>query len=559
MGIHRYWWFPAAVLAVLLTQGAFAASNNGVWINAALYDGLHVILPEDASPMRKHAAELFFHCWNKLTPVPITMSPRNEGKINVWIGKERLTRDIFDVQRLDDLDPDGYAVRTYTPIPRYKEQGASRQLIIAGATDRGTLNGVYGFFHDVFGWRWLAPGMVYTPYAGYTINKMDTTVSPSFRYREMDARVVWAGAADCDDAHHFSQPYTPPPGDVLMELLPPESCFAAHPDWFALVDGARNAKGYCWTAPGLAEAAAAKLLAQEATGARRWLWTFASQPDAPVCACDACRAAAKDGACPDGPVFALASAVAAALETARPGEGYFAGVRPTAPPCAGAALDTRVTVVFSTRDCAACVPLAEAADAATLAFAGLLKAWWREGNPLLVEYAAANAVAPLLPLPNFAALQPDLRFFDQYDVMGVHALGAFEGKPVPGPFAEYRAFLLAELLWNPDERFPDLCEVFETMYYGAAAPEIRAYIALLTGKAGTATARDDAPWFDEECVTAGRAHFEAALAAELKPEERTRVERERAYFEYAAAHRFPGREGNWSEEQLKQVLSGVEK
>jgi len=82
------------------------------------------------------------------------------------------------------------------------------------------------------------------------------------------------------------------------------------------------------------------------------------------------------------------------------------------------------------------------------------------------------------PFPNFDALQPNVRFFVGHGVKGLFEQGNYS----PGGAGEMeplRAYLLAELLWNPEADVRKLTDEFLEAYYGKAAPNLRAYLELL--------------------------------------------------------------------------------
>ena len=112
-------------------------------------------------------------------------------------------------------------------------------------------------------------------------------------------------------------------------------------------------------------------------------------------------------------------------------------------------------------------------DPSAAAFRTELEDWARMTDRLLIwDYVIqfANLVSPF---PNLRVLQPNLRYFvDQ------HAIAHFQqgNREVGGEWAELRTWMIAQLLWNPNEDTDELIDEFLTGYYGAAAPHLRAYI-----------------------------------------------------------------------------------
>jgi hypothetical protein len=75
--------------------------------------------------------------------------------------------------------------------------------------------------------------------------------------------------------------------------------------------------------------------------------------------------------------------------------------------------------------------------------------------------------------PNVLALQGNVKFFRDHRVVGLFEQGAYQGRH--GDFAEFKAWLLAKWLWNPDLPAESLLADFFSGYYGAAAPLVRRY------------------------------------------------------------------------------------
>jgi len=82
------------------------------------------------------------------------------------------------------------------------------------------------------------------------------------------------------------------------------------------------------------------------------------------------------------------------------------------------------------------------------------------------------------PHPNWFVLGPNLRLFQTNHVRGVFEQGAYQG--FGGEMAELRAWVLAQLLWNPQQDDRALIHEFLEGYYGkAAAKPIAAYLELM--------------------------------------------------------------------------------
>ena len=88
----------------------------------------------------------------------------------------------------------------------------------------------------------------------------------------------------------------------------------------------------------------------------------------------------------------------------------------------------------------------------------------------------------VLPHPNWFTLGPNARLFEKYHVRGVFSEGAYQGWG--GEMGELRAWVLAQLFWNPQQDDRKLIREFLEGYYGqAAAKPILQYLDLQYGAA----------------------------------------------------------------------------
>lgn len=87
----------------------------------------------------------------------------------------------------------------------------------------------------------------------------------------------------------------------------------------------------------------------------------------------------------------------------------------------------------------------------------------------------------LMPYPTLYAMSETIQYIAQFPAFkgyfGQHMHG-LEG-PVSTGLTDLRTWVAARLLWNPDQDYHQLIDEFLIGYYGAAAPYIKEYIALL--------------------------------------------------------------------------------
>ena len=149
----------------------------------------------------------------------------------------------------------------------------------------------------------------------------------------------------------------------------------------------------------------------------------------------------------------------------------------------------------------------------------------------------------LMPMPNFDALDQNLRLFREMGVRGVLEQGNFSHGG-GGHLAELQAYLQAKLLWNPDCDMEAHLQDFLRGYYGeAAAPYVREYIDLWQEAARpwhvNIGAMEDAPFVSDERIERSMGLLGEALFVTEGAEERKRLARLRLGMEYLLISRMP--------------------
>ena len=120
------------------------------------------------------------------------------------------------------------------------------------------------------------------------------------------------------------------------------------------------------------------------------------------------------------------------------------------------------------------VPLTETRNSA---FVGDLAAWGRITSRLYIWDYIDDAGNHVQPWPNHYTVGPNVKFFAQHGVRGVFEEGASVTAGDGADMAELKNYVLAEMLWNPDQDPNALIEEFVNGYYGVhGAVYVRAHL-----------------------------------------------------------------------------------
>ncbi|HPO16035.1 MAG TPA: DUF4838 domain-containing protein [Candidatus Hydrogenedentes bacterium] len=535
---------------------------TGVWINAGAYADLNIVIPEKPSPEIQYAADLFARLWQECTGSKPKISMYNDGRINVWLGPEIITRDLIPPGEMEELGSDGCIIRTLTPRQRERTQGATRQLIITGATDKGSLNGVFEFFQRVIGKQWLAPGVNFVSPVTLSIPDLDYKIIPHFSSREVGYYENYPPEAlEYRRAHKFPDAYRAELSGVhtFYDLLPPKQFFSAHPEYYSEYKGKRIAfqgdwrnKPLTWTPaeecgqlccanPAVADAIAGALKKRIQAQPGVMVWSVSQMDWLKPCQCAQCRAIDEREGTPMGSLLTLVNRVAEKIEQAFPEKEYrihTLAYQYSRKPPKTVRPRANVIVQACSAECDFGQPLEDRESPQNAAFVHDLEAWSKLTDSLYIWDYAANMRSSIQPFPNMHVFQSNLQLYDQNLVRGV-----FVESPKPScmPFSEFdtlRSYLLSKLLWDPDCPPDKAQSLFLNVYYGAAGQSISEYIHLMTNAVENENiylgCREASRWWDYDLVVEAEKLFAKAFSMPLPEKFTPRVGRAYMPLAYAA-------------------------
>lgn len=488
-----------------------------------------IVQPGATKPERYGAEELANHL-KQITGAEFEIKEVRPGEIpekGIIIGPGELTERLFPeaVQFLrKDSSPFGgeqIAIRT-----------KGNYLLLAGGRPRGTLYAVYRFLSQQCGVRWWTPWATHIPKKStLRIPELSIEEKPAFEYREP----FWYPAFDGDWAArnyyngHAARLTEKHGGKVIYKgfvhtfyaLVPPQEHFEKHPEWYSLIDGKRRWEHaqLCCTNPELRDFLTERV--------RQWL---KESPEANIisisqndwvgnCQCDNCRALDEREGTPAASVLDMVNDIAGRLEKDFPNVAfdtlaYWYTRRPTK------TIRPRPNVIvrLCSIECNFAQPLEHESNKA---FADDIRGWSNLTNRLYIWDYTTNFTNYVQPHPNWFSLGPNLRFFHKHGVLGVFEQGAYQSHGAE--FAELRAWVLAQLLWNPYQDDRKLIDEFLRGYYGDAAPYIRQYMELMHNAAKDYYLRcftpANAPFFNFETLSkAEKLWQEAEKAVKDDPE-----------------------------------------
>jgi len=438
-----------------------------------------IVCPSDTSEVEKFAAtELQLHL-NLITGGSFlveTNALRTSSNVIV-VGVGLASAQMFPEVNLSELGGEEFVIRT-----------RGNTLLLAGGRPRGTLYAVYRFLQDQGGVRWWTPWATNIPRrATLEIPRLDVHGKSAFEYRApfwfCGFDPLWKVRNGVNSEWH--QIPLKLGGCVkykghahtFYSLVPPEKYFATHPEWYSLIRGKRthHRAQLCLSNPQLRDFVVDRV--------KEWL---RESPEASIisvtqndwhgaCECEKCRAIDEPEGSPSGSMITFVNYVAEKIEPEFPDVAVdtFAYQYTRRPP---KAVKPRPNVIV--RLCSIECNFREPLDhPSNVSFLADIKEWSKICPRLYIWDYTTDFRNYVNPHPNWFTLGPNVRVFQKYGVRGVFEQGAYQG--FGGEMAELRSWLLAQLLWNPQQDDRKLIQEFLAGYYGTAGRPISQYLELM--------------------------------------------------------------------------------
>ena len=440
----------------------------------------HVIVVDPAATPPEHtAAKELAATLRQITGAEFLVQTNTKAPTRaILVGAGEAARQAFGDVPFDALGDEELVIKT---------QGD--RLLLAGGRPRGTLYAVSRFLQDQCGARWWTPWASRIPHQPtLRVPELAVRTKPAFEYRES----FWYPAFDADwswrnGCNGHSSRLTPERGGridykgfvhTFYPLVPPERHFAEHPEWFSLIKGKRTTDRaqLCLTNPKLRDFMVERV--------KQWL---RESPDAGIisvsqndwhgaCECADCKALDEAEGTHAATMLSFVNYIAEKIEPEFPRVAVDTlAYQYTRKPPKTFKPRLNVIVRLCSIECNFREPLDHPSNAA---FADDIRGWSKLCQRLYIWDYTTDFAHYVQPHPNWFTLEANLRFFHANGVRGVFEQGAYQSHG--SEMSEMRAWVLAQLLWNPQRDGRGLIQEFLEGYYGPdAAPHVRRYLDLM--------------------------------------------------------------------------------
>jgi len=437
-----------------------------------------IVVPTDAVPAEKYAAEEFQRLFKEATGAMLPI--KNEAKSDyIHIGQVKgVSDDLDDEELLVVVEKDS--------------------VTITGGRPRGVLYGVYQFFEDGFGVRFLTFDHTHVPKADdveIPIGEFRYNPPFSFRwsyYRENSEQPAFAARLRVNTVTTDEKLGGKTPqnliGHSFHALLPFSKYGAEHPEYYALFEGKRDTNTdaggpqLCVSNQEVIEEVAKNAISalDKMPGIKN---ISVSQADtARYCHCENCEAINQAEGTPMGSNLALVNAVAEKIEEKYPdvkvgtlAYWYTRKAPKTIKP------RHNVQIQLCSIECCTLHPIDDPTCEKNTAFCQDMKDWSSMCKDIWVWNYNTNFRYYDLPFPNLRVIGPNVRYFLENSVKGVFMQA--NGNGTSGELSNLRNYLISRMLWNPSLDDKAVLEEFVRLHYKSASQPILDYINMFHNNA----------------------------------------------------------------------------
>ena len=371
---------------------------------------------------------------------------------------ERPNQNLF--QRTKEWGADGFGVI----IDR-------KTLVFYGETERAIEHAIYYTLEHTFGIQFISaeetviPKLTRLKSLPYTIYEQ----VPAFEYREVfygeARRTGYAESFFLTNEQGYGTFETHPGWGLwvhtLHRLLPPETYFEKHPEYYALRNGIRMKDQLCLSNPEVLSHVTNALQLEINKRPKEKYWSVSQMDNYNYCECEKCAHIDEEEGSHAGSIIRFVNEVAKLFPDKVISTLAYQYSR-SAP---------KITKPLSNVNIMLCT--IEENRAKSLSGSGFekdLSDWSKITQNILIWDYVINFSHMVMPFPNWPTLQENIQLFKKYGVNMLFEQGYNQSS---SEMQELRCFLLSKWMWDPTLDADSLTNLFLTNYYGNAGPIVK--------------------------------------------------------------------------------------
>jgi hypothetical protein len=494
-----------------------------------------IVCDSAATPSEQYAASEFQSLLKGLTRTQLPIvAEAQEGRGAVYIAPDALTR---AGQRClpEKLGEEDLRIRV-----------SKNAVYIGGGRPRGTLYGVYEFFEELCGVRYLTVDDTYFPDAAKVrIPLGKHNYNPPFAFRwsyygetmkspEFAARLRTNTVSD-DPKLGGITGYRLVSHNVAY-LLPPAKYGKEHPEYYALVDGQRKLEmggggpQLCVSNPEVIDLITQAVLDEIEKNPTAKNINIAQMDHENYCTCPNCAAIDAREESHAGAHLALVNTVAERIEKSHPNVfvSCYAYQYTRKPPKHMRARHN-VLIQLCSIECCDAHAIDDPSCALNRAFCADTAGWKKKADTLLIWHYNTNFKGYLLPFPNLRSIGKSDAYFARNNGRGVFMQAA--GNAMSAELSDLRNYVMSRCIWKPGRDSWSEAMEFCRLHYREAAQPIMDYLTYYhdlvqaSGTHPTCFPTESALCINRDSAQRTMAYFRDAMSLAQSDEVRARVEK----------------------------------
>ena len=447
----------------------------------------------------------------------------------------------------------GWTTQTGMPQPDSSDESfiyktIGNNLYIFGGSEHGTMYGVYRFLERELGVRWYTSSFTkIIKRRRYTLPILSYSEKPVIRqrldfYYDALRHHDWAAHNLINTQYVLKEtPYGKMSSYWGMHtfhvLLPPSVYFEDYPEYYSVHKGHRSDKAQlCLSNRAMRRELTKNLLDLIAKNPGYWCYDVSQNDNTWPCECENCQTLVNRYGGHSGAIIWFVNQVANEVKKYYPDIyiGTFAYRYTRQAPQSNIKPADNVVIRLCDIECCMAHPL-EVCDK-NRSFLSDMNDWRKIANNIYIWDYTTGFQNYLLPFPNFDVLAANYRYFSHSNVVGIMEEGAHDAPW--NEFSELKQWLVAKLMWNPNQDIDSLVTLFINDYYGQAAPFVKQYYNLCKKQVSddthfTIKIDCHSNLFSDSFIVKGTNLMQKALASvNDNPEERKRTQRIYAQIHY---------------------------
>ena len=473
--------FMAIVILMSTAVVAFASSDEFDVTRAA------IVIPSDASITDNYAAERLKYYLDDIMNSDIQIiTDASTADLEIAVGATN--RDNTDFSSAADGS--------------YIITSDSDTVIINGAGNKGTLNGVYAFLEKYCDCHWYEAEVIiipeneqltvpaginekYTPFFEYTETDTMSARDPEFSvangltggiYKDLSAEQGHAVEYIGGSSHTLVNGY-----------CKPAVYFEKHPEYYALRNGVRQPTQLCLTNEDVIDIVTAEALAKleekHNPESAVQILSITQADNGEYCQCGNCKALDDKNGSQAGTMLTFVNEIARRIKATGKYDNIafdtFAYQYTRKAPTQVKPRED-VIVRLCSIECCFGHTLDDSSCKANVEFMKDLEDWSKLCNRLYIWNYNLNCDESINIYANFGTLQRNTQIFYEHNVKGIYQQGVFYIAESDGEFGEMKTYLLSKLMQNPYLDYEKEMEGYLLGVYGPGGIYLKEFIDIVT-------------------------------------------------------------------------------